>query len=85
MGSNLHALVSQHAHADGEHCGSVVEHQILEQEVRGSKPTSGVLGHWATEQDTVLSKSTGKTQEEVALFHHDRNIVDSSFECFLYS
>ena len=52
----------------GEHGGSVVECLTPEREVGGSKPYSAVS---CLEQDTLLSESTGNTQEAVALFRHD--------------
>ena len=54
-------------------CGSVVERRTPEREVgaRNLPPLCCVL-----EQDTLLPKSTGNTQEVVAPSVHDRTFVD---------
>ena len=56
-----------------ERCGSVLERRTPEREVeaRNLPPLCCVL-----EQDTLLPKSTGNTQEVVAPSRHDRKIVD---------
>ena len=51
----------------------MVEHQTLEREVRGWKPTSTML---CPEQDTLLPKTTGNTQEAVAPSRYNLKIVD---------
>ena len=55
----------------GERGGSMVERRTPEREVRNRPPPCCVL-----EQDTLLPKSTGNTQEAVAPSRHDRKIVD---------
>ena len=53
----------------------VVERRTPEREVGGSKPTSAVLCPWAR-HFLKLPKSTGDTQEVVALSQHDWKVVD---------